>query len=174
MDVSKEKYIMANIKIPIEIIENKKCRLFIDLLHIDFTSISELPESITDPVIKEQMQDTLQIFFKAIFPEYSEYNISNVIRSGHLDSGHLERDDLEKNSELNRDDLEKNSELNRDDLEKNSELNRDDLEKENILQLYVEKEEIKKMKKPTNITFKIYNKKSRKQYTSKNYDNNGR
>jgi hypothetical protein len=147
MDVSKEKYIMANIKIPIEIIENKKCRLFIDLLHIDFTSISELPESITDPVIKEQMQDTLQIFFKAIFPEYSEYNISNVIRSGDLE---------------------------RDDLEKNSELNRDDLDKENILQLYVEKEEIKKMKKPTNITFKIYNKKSRKQYTSKNYDNNGR
>lgn len=147
MDVSKEKYIMANIKIPIEIIENKKCRLFIDLLHIDFTSISELPESITDPVIKEQMQDTLQIFFKAIFPEYSEYNISNVIRSGDLE---------------------------RDDLEKNSELNRDDLDKENVLQLYVEKEEIKKMKKPTNITFKIYNKKSRKQYTSKNYDNNGR
>jgi hypothetical protein len=147
MDVSKEKYIMANIKIPIEIIENKKCRLFIDLLHIDITSISELPESITDPVIKEQMQDTLQIFFKAIFPEYSEYNISNVIRSGDLE---------------------------RDDLEKNSELNRDDLDKENILQLYVEKEEIKKMKKPTNITFKIYNKKSRKQYTSKNYDNNGR
>ena len=147
MDVSKEKYIMANIKIPIEIIENKKCRLFIDLLHIDFTSISELPESITDPVIKEQMQDTLQIFFKAIFPEYSEYNISNVIRSGDLE---------------------------RDDLVKNSELNRDDLDKENVLQLYVEKEEIKKMKKPTNITFKIYNKKSRKQYTSKNYDNNGR
>jgi hypothetical protein len=158
MDVSKEKYIMANIKIPIEIIENKKCRLFIDLLHIDFTSISELPESITDPVIKEQMQDTLQIFFKAIFPEYSEYNISNVIRSG----------------DLERDDLEKNSELNHDDLVKNSELNRDELDKENILQLYVEKEEIKKMKKPTNITFKIYNKKSRKQYTSKNYDNNGR
>lgn len=147
MDVSKEKYIMANIKIPIEIIENKKCRLFIDLLHIDFTSISELPESITDPVVKEQMQDTLQIFFKAIFPEYSEYNISNVIRSGDLE---------------------------RDDLEKNSELNHDDLDKENILQLYVEKEEIKKMKKPTNITFKIYDKKSRKQYTSKNYDNNGR
>ena len=148
MDVSKEKYIMANIKIPIEIIENKKCRLFIDLLHIDFTSISELPESITDPVIKEQIQDTLQIFFKAIFPEYSEYNISNVIRS-----------DLEKDS---------------GDLEKDRNLERDDLNKENILQLYVEKEEIKKMKKPTNITFKIYNKKSRKQYTSKNYDNNGR
>jgi hypothetical protein len=146
MDVSKEKYIMANIKIPIEIIENNRCRLFIDSLHIDFTSISELPESITDPVIKEQTQDTLHIFFKAIFPEYSEYNISNVVRG--LDS------------DLNNKDKQK-------DLQK-------DLNKENILELYVENDEIKKMKKPTNITFKIYNKNSRKQYTSKNYDNNGR
>ena len=135
MDVSKEKYIMANIKIPIEIIENKKCRLFIDSLHINFTSIAELPESITDPVIKQQTQDTLQIFFKAIFPEYSEYDISDLDR------------DLEKDKDLN---------------------------KENMLQLYIEKDEIKKMKKPTNTTFKIYNKNSRKQYTSKNYDNNGR
>jgi hypothetical protein len=145
MDVSKEKYIMANIKIPIEIIENKKCRLFIDSLHIDFTSISELPESITDPVIKQQTQDTLQIFFKAIFPEYSEYNIRG-----------LERD---LNDNLN---CDLKSELNKE------------LNKENILQLYIKKDEIKKMKKPTNTTFKIYNKNSRKQYTSKNYDNNGR
>lgn len=145
MDVSKEKYIMANIKIPIEIIENKKCRLFIDSLHIDFTSISELPESITDPVIKQQTQDTLHIFFKAIFPEYSEYNISNDI--GGLDR-HL-------NGELN-------NNLNKE------------LNKENILQLYIEKDEIKKMKKPKNTTFKIYNKNSRKQYTPKIYDNNGR
>lgn len=133
MDASEEKYVMANIKIPIEIIENKKCRLFIDLLHIDFTPTTELPESITDPVIKQQTQDTLQIFFKAIFPEYSECNISYSDR------------DLNK-----------------------------DLNKENMLQLHVEKDEMKKMKKPTNTTFKIYNKNSRKQYTSKNYDNNGR
>jgi hypothetical protein len=46
------------------------------------------------------------------------------------------------------------------------------LEKE--IQLYVEKEEIKKLKKPMNMTFKTYNKKSCKKYSSKNYDSNGR
>jgi len=167
MDVSKEKYIMANIKIPIEIIENKRCRLFIDSLHIDFTSISELPESITDPVIKEQTQDTLHIFFKAIFPEYGRDLDSDVDR--HVDSD-LDRD---VDRHVHRDvDRHVDSELQKD-KQKDMDLQKDK-QKENILELYVENDEIKKMKKPTNITFKIYNKNSRKQYTSKNYDNNGR
>lgn len=46
------------------------------------------------------------------------------------------------------------------------------LEKE--IQLYVEKEELKKLKKPMNTTFKTYNKKSCKKYTLKNYDSSGR
>ena len=49
-------------------------------------------------------------------------------------------------------------------------------EKESIkeIQLFVEKEYLKKLKKPMNTTFKKYNKKSCKKYTLKTYDNNGR
>jgi len=46
------------------------------------------------------------------------------------------------------------------------------LEKE--IQLYVEKEQLKKLKKPMSSTFKTYNKKSCKKYTAKIYDSNGR
>ena len=46
-------------------------------------------------------------------------------------------------------------------------------EKEEI-QLFVEKEYMKKLKKPMNTTFKHYNKKSCKKYTIKSYDNSGR
>lgn len=135
MDVSKEKYMMANIKIPIEIIENNKCKLFIDLLNIDFTSIADLPQDITDPVIKEQIKDTLQIFFNAIFPEYKTSEKSE----GEYDSG-IDCDVKSKS------------------------------DPESTLELYVEKGEIKKIKKPINTTFKNYDKKPRKLYTSKVYN----
>lgn len=127
MDVSKEKYMMANIQIPIEIIENNKCKLFVDLLNIHFTSITDLPEGITDPVVKEQMKDTLQIFFNAIFTEC-------------------------KTSEKNECEMVSKSEV------------------ENMMELHVEKGEIKKLKKPMNTTFKNFKKKPRKLYTAKAYD----
>jgi len=44
---------------------------------------------------------------------------------------------------------------------------------EDTINLYIDKTEIKKMKKPINTTFKTYHQKSRKKYTVKTYDNNG-
>lgn len=46
--------------------------------------------------------------------------------------------------------------------------------KPDIIQLYVDKEQLKRLKKPLTTTFKTYNKKSCKKYTIKNYDSNGR
>lgn len=142
MDVPK-KYVMANIKIPIEVKENNKCEPYMDLLYMEITPLDSLPEPITDTVLKDKLKQNLYIFLSKMFPEHKEeqdtLNQSNI--------------DIEVQYEKEK-----------------------EKEKESIkeIQLFVEKEYLKKLKKPMNTTFKKYNKKSCKKYTLKTYDNNGR
>ena len=136
-----KKYVMANIKIPIEVKENNKCEPYMDLLNMEITDLDSLPEPITDTVLKDQLKNNLYIFLSKMFPEspVSEPVSEPVSQSESEPTVHEETPTLEKG-----------------------------------IQLYVEKEEIKKLKKPMNTTFKTYNKKSCKKYTAKIYDNNGR
>jgi hypothetical protein len=135
MDTPK-KYVMANIKIPVEVKENNKCEPYMDLLNMEITSLDTLPEQITDPVLKDQLKNNLYIFLSKMFPE-------TPVTTTEQDS---EPEPQDKPTPT--------------------------LEKE--IQMYVEKEELKKLKKPMNTTFKTYNKKSCKKYTLKNYDSSGR
>jgi hypothetical protein len=137
MDIPK-KYVMANIKIPIEVKENNKCEPYMDLLNMEITELDALPEPITDPILKDQLKNNLYIFLSKMFPE------SCVTTTEPIQEPVQEPEDKSTTP----------------------------LEKE--IQLYVEKEELKKLKKPLNSTFKTYNKKSCKKYTLKNYDSNGR
>ena len=140
MDIPK-KYVMANIKIPIEVKENNKCEPYMDLLNMEITDLDSLPEPITDTVLKDQLKNNLYIFLSKMFPEspVSEPVSEPVSQSESEPTVHEETPTLEKG-----------------------------------IQLYVEKEHIKRLKKPMNTTFKTYNKKSCKKYTAKIYDNNGR
>jgi hypothetical protein len=140
MEIPK-KYVMANIKIPIEVKENNKCEPYMDLLNMEITDLDSLPEPIIDTILKEQLKQNLYIFLSKVFPE---------------DSLATSAPEPEPEPEP----------------ESQSEKSTTILEKE--LQIYVEKEHLKKLKKPMNSTFKTYNKKSCKKYTSKNYDSNGR
>jgi hypothetical protein len=128
MDIPK-KYVMANIRIPIEVKENNKCEPYMDLLNMEITSLDTLPAQITDTILKEQLKQNLYIFLSKMFPEHHDTN----------------NDQVEKPTTLEKD-----------------------------IQIYIEKEELKKQKKPMNNTFKTYNKKSCKKYTYKNYESNGR
>jgi len=141
MDIPK-KYVMANIKIPIEVKENNKCEPYMDLLNMEITPLDSLPEPIIDTILKEQLKQNLYIFLSKMFPEHSDTTSSCKAEPIDTTNLHVE----EPTTTL--------------------------LEKE--IQIYVEKEHIKKLKKPMNSTFKTYNKKSCKKYTSKNYDSNGR
>jgi hypothetical protein len=132
MDVPK-KYVMANIKIPIEVKENNKCEPYMDLLNMEITELDCLPEPITDTVLKDQLKNNLYIFLSKMFPDPP--------KPVDIPSSQVEEPNLV--------------------LEKG-------------IQLYVERDQIKKLKKPINSTFKTYNKKSCKKYTSKNYESNGR
>ena len=138
-----KKYVMANIKIPIEVKENNKCEPYMDLLNMEITDIDSLPEPITDTVLKDQLKNNLYIFLSKMFPDSP---VSETVSQSEPEpvsqsepTVYEERTTLEKR-----------------------------------IQLYVEKEQIKKLKKPMNTTFKTYNKKSCKKYTAKIYDNNGR
>ena len=143
MDTPK-KYVMANIKIPVEVKENNKCEPYMDLLNMEITSLDALPEQITDPVLKDQLKNNLYIFLSKMFPE-------TPVTTTDQDS------EPEHEALYNPEPQDKPTPT---------------LEKE--IQLYVEKEELKKLKKPMNTTFKTYNKKSCKKYTLKNYDSSGR
>jgi hypothetical protein len=134
MDIPK-KYVMANIKIPIEVKENNKCEPYMDLLNMEITELDSLPEPITDTILKEQLKQNLYIFLSKMFPEYP---ITTTRRESEPES------------------------------------EKPEIILETGIQLYVEKEQLKKLKKPMNTTFKNYNKKSCKKYTSKNYESNGR
>ena len=57
-----KKYVMANIKIPIEVKENNKCEPYMDLLNMEITDLDSLPEPITDTVLKDQLKNNLYIF----------------------------------------------------------------------------------------------------------------
>jgi hypothetical protein len=131
MDLQK-KYVMANIKIPIEVKDNNKCETYMDLLNMEITPLDNLPEPMTDAALKEQLKKNLYIFLSKMFPEHKPDQSEHVNNS------------------------------------------KPEISIEKEIQLYVEKEDIKKLKKPLNTTFKTYNKKSCKKYTVKNYDNNGR
>jgi len=141
MDTPK-KYVMANIKIPIEVKENNKCEPYMDLLNMEITELDALPEPITDTILKDQLKNSLYIFLSKMFPE------PPVATS------------------------EEDTEPVKEPVKEPEEKSTPTLEKE--IQLYVEKEELKKLKKPMNTTFKTYNKKSCKKYTLKNYDSSGR
>jgi hypothetical protein len=138
MDVPK-KYVMANIRIPIEVKENNKCEPYMDLLNMEITDLNSLPEPITDTILKEKLKQNLYIFLSKMFPE-------NTDTSSTSDSEPEPEPQSEKSTTI--------------------------LEKD--IQLYVEKEQLKKLKKPMNSTFKSYNKKSCKKYTLKAYDSKGR
>ena len=138
MDIPK-KYIMANIKIPIEIKENNKCETYMDLLNMELTPLEHLPEKITDNALQEQLKQNLYIFLSKMFPH------------------HEQQIDCQSESQ--------NKSVLNDNITDN---------KLDIIQLYVDKEQLKRLKKPLTTTFKAYNKKSCKKYTVKNYDSNGR
>lgn len=140
MDIPK-KYVMANIKIPIEVKENNKCEPYMDLLNMEITELDSLPEPIIDTVLKDQLKQNLYIFLSKMFPEAP---ITSTLCEPELI-----------------------------DIT-NSQIEKPEISLEKGIQLYVEKEQIKKLKKPMNTTFKTYNKKSCKKYTAKIYDNNGR
>jgi hypothetical protein len=139
-----KKYVMANIKIPIEVKENNKCEPYMDLLNMEITSLDDLPEQITDPVLKDQLKNNLYIFLSKMFPEPPVTTSEQDLEPEHHTL--YDHESQDKPTPI--------------------------LEKE--IQLYVEKEELKKLKKPMNTTFKTYNKKSCKKYTLKNYDSRGR
>jgi hypothetical protein len=140
MDIPK-KYVMANIKIPIEVKENNKCEPYMDLLNMEITDLNSLPEPITDTILKEQLKQNLYIFLSKMFPENTDTSSKSYSEP---------EPEPEPQSEKSTTILEKD------------------------IQLYVEKEQLKKLKKPMNSTFKSYNKKSCKKYTLKAYDSNGR
>ena len=71
MDITK-KYVMSNIKIPIEIKENNKCEPYMDLLQMEITPLDHLPDPITDTVLKEQLKQNLYIFLSKMFPEHRD------------------------------------------------------------------------------------------------------
>jgi hypothetical protein len=145
MDITK-KYVMSNIKIPIEIKENNKCEPYMDLLQMEITPLYHLPDPITDTVLKEQLKQNLYIFLSKMFPEHRD----------EIPSSSPEQINVIQESKPNSE-----SEQNPNP------------ESESIHQIYIDKEEIKRLKKPMNTTFKTYNKKTCKKYTIKNYDNNG-
>jgi hypothetical protein len=140
MDIPK-KYVMANIKIPIEVKENNKCEPYMDLLNMEITPLDSLPEPILDTILKEQLKQNLYIFLSKMFPESP---------------------DLSSNSEHEPID------------NTNPQVEEPQMILEKGLQIYIEKEHIKKLKRPMNTTFKTYNKKSCKKYSAKIYDSNGR
>ena len=137
-----KKYIMANIKIPIEIKENNKCETYMDLLNMELTPLEILPEKITDNALQEQLKQNLYIFLSKMFPHHEDLEelIDNHSES---QTEHTSNNNISDN-------------------------------KPDIIQLYVDKEQLKRLKKPLTTTFKTYNKKSCKKYTIKNYDSNGR
>jgi len=143
MDITK-KYVMSNIKIPIEIKENNKCEPYMDLLQMEITPLDHLPDPITDTVLKEQLKQNLYIFLSKMFPEH--------------------RDEIPGSSP---------EQINVIQESKPNSESEPKPESESIHQIYIDKEEIKRLKKPMNTTFKTYNKKTCKKYTIKNYDNNG-
>lgn len=138
MDIQK-KYVMANIKIPIEVKENNKCEPYMNLLHMEITDLDSLPEPITDTALKYQLKNNLYIFLSKMFHE------SPVTTSEPVE---LDEPNVPKETPM-------------PTFEKG-------------IQLYVDKEQLKRLKKPLTTTFKTYNKKSCKKYTIKNYDSNGR
>jgi len=158
MDLHNKKYVIANIKIPIEIKENNECETFMDLLNLDFTPIDALPEVITDKQLQKEIKDKLYVFLSNIF-----LNDTNKIQKN------LEQPEKEEYSkEVN------SKEVNSKETESVS-----DNELSNTLHMYIHPEEIHKKKKPVNTTFKKKHKNTCKTYTCKNYhytelDNNGR
>ena len=74
MDVSKKKYVLANIKIPIEIKENNVCEPFMDLLNMEISELQSLPVVNTDPEIQKQLKENLFIFLSKTFPESNQIN----------------------------------------------------------------------------------------------------
>jgi hypothetical protein len=137
MDITK-KYVMANIKIPIEVKEDNNCEPYIDLLNMEITSLDSLPEPIIDNILKEQLKNNLYIYLSKIFPQH------------HVNTNIFEPVDI------------------------NNEVEKREITLVKGIQKCVDKDDIKRLKKPMNTTFRTYNKRSCKKYSSKNYDSNGR
>lgn len=78
MDLQNKKYVMANIKIPIEIKENNECETLMDLLNVDFTPIDILPEVITDKKLQQEIKDKLYVFLSNIFLNNKEQDEKKV------------------------------------------------------------------------------------------------
>ena len=74
MDVLQKKYVLANIKIPIEIKENNVCEPFMDLLDMEISELQSLPVVNTDPEIQKQLKKNLFIFLSNTFPESNQIN----------------------------------------------------------------------------------------------------
>ena len=155
MDVTKKKFVMANIKIPIEIKENNVCEPYMDLLDMEITELQSLPVIDIDPEIQKQLKHNLFIFSSKIFPERNE-----VIKAE--DSQNPQNPQNPQNSQ--------NPQNPQNPQTHNTTQDNMSLK----LQLVVKKDELKKKSQPINMSFKTYNKKSCKKYTIKNYDNNGR
>ena len=145
MEQVKEKYMMINIKIPIVERENEQYDAIVDLLDMEVEEIDSLPEENIDPLLKEELKTNLYMIFQKIFSTHEPPVEEQVIEPN-------EEPVIKPNQEH----------MEEPAVETNKELD-----------MKIQCEEIKKMKKPKNATFKLYKWRTCKKYTLKNYDNNG-
>jgi len=174
-----DKYILANVKIPLKLFPDGKYEAVIENLSVDFTEIFELPPK--NPNSSEYTSTQYNNLLSQIFKKNDEPSIPVV--DVVLNDVQESVNDLDQES-VNDLDQESVNDLDQDpdvDLDQESVNDLDQelyQEQEPVQTLIPEKElsiilkqQLKKKKKATNSTFKNNNKTSRT-HTSKNYDSN--
>ena len=169
--MNESKYVMAIIKIPVEIFSNGHTVTYDNKVVMDFQEIDRLPD--------DNQNKSLNIFDKLFSNIKPTYNLNAISVSSLPVETYTDDDVCQNESQLCNKSSEENTELQEENEsdEENTELQE---ENENpitdiIHQIFVKKEEIKKKNRKFNTTFK--NKKSKTQritqkvYSTLNSDN---
>jgi len=154
MESRESKYVMAIIKIPVEVFSNGNTVTYDDKIEMDFQEIDKLPENTQPSSI-----NILDKFFSKGIP----LSIPN--------EPIIHKDDIENEETIDEDDIENEPIIYKDHIENEQNIDKDDDNQLSIAiqeifknQLFVKKEEIKKRNRKMNTTFK--NKKSKNQRIS--------
>jgi hypothetical protein len=154
MESRESKYVMAIIKIPVEVFSNGNTVTYDDKIEMDFQEIDKLPENTQPSSI-----NILDKFFSKGIP----LSIPN--------EPIIHEDDIENEPIIYKDHIENEPIIHKDDIENEQNIDKDDDNQLSIAiqeifknQLFVKKEEIKKRNRKMNTTFK--NKKSKNQRIS--------
>jgi len=143
MESRESKYVMAIIKIPVEVFSNGNTVTYDDKIEMDFQEIDKLPENTQPSSI-----NILDKFFSKGIP----LTIPNELI--------IHKDDIENEPIIYKDDIENEPMIHKDDDNQLSMAIQEIFKN----QLFVKKEEIKKRNRKMNTTFK--NKKSKNQRIS--------